>query len=284
MVVVPREVAYSPAELWDLVVEQGVTILNQTPSAFYALLESGCDCAESALRMVVFGGEALDPSRLQAWRPIEGRPGPVLVNMYGITETTVHVTKQVLAAEHWSGDPGVSPIGVPLANLRVYVLDSWLRPVPIGAAGELYVAGNQVARGYLSRPGLTASRFVADPFDPTGSRLYRSGDVVRWTETGVLEYVGRADEQVKIRGYRIELGEIEAVLAAEDAVARAVVTARDTLMPDGSPAKQLIAYAVPDPDIAPAALKCLELQRDGVIEAHELHELPNGMPVVGRNR
>ncbi|WP_280356299.1 non-ribosomal peptide synthetase, partial [Nocardia otitidiscaviarum] len=282
VVVVPREVAYSPPELWELVVAQGVTILNQTPSAFYALIESHCTRAEdtSALRLVIFGGEALDPARLRRWPLLDTAAAPALVNMYGITETTVHVTKQPLERAHWHGAAGSSPIGVPLANLRVYVLDTWLRPVPIGAAGELYVAGGQVARGYHDRPGLTAARFVADPFDAAGGgRLYRSGDVVRWTEAGVLEYLGRADEQVKIRGYRIELGEIEAVLAAQDEVARAVVTTRPTASSD-----QLVAYMVPDPRVAPVALRCLELRRDGVIAADELHELPNGMPVVGRNR
>ncbi|WP_084528916.1 non-ribosomal peptide synthetase [Nocardia crassostreae] len=286
VVVVPREVAYSPAELWDLVVEQGVTILNQTPSAFYALLESrSADSGHAALRMVMFGGEALDPQRLQRWRGLDPAGGPALVNMYGITETTVHVTKQSLAEQHSSDDLGISPIGVPLANLRAYVLDSWLRPVPFGVAGELYVAGNQVGRGYHARPGLTASRFLADPFDATGGRLYRSGDIVRWTAAGVLEHLGRADDQVKIRGYRIELGEVEAVLAAQDAVARAVVIARAaSAAPDAPPSRQLVAYLVPDPEAAPTAATCLELQRTGVIRAEELHELPNGMPIVGRNR
>ncbi|WP_157514135.1 non-ribosomal peptide synthetase, partial [Nocardia concava] len=288
VVVVPREVAYSPAELWDLIVEQGVTILNQTPSAFYTLIESRRATVDdgSRLRMVIFGGEALDPTRLQRW-PILQRPAaPRLINMYGITETTVHVTEQALTPQHWRGDAGISPIGVPLANLRVYVLDSWLRPAPVGVAGELYVAGNQVARGYLSRPALTASRFVADPFDPAGGRLYRSGDVVRWTEAGVLEYLGRADEQVKIRGYRIELGEIESLLAGQECVAGAVVTTHTAgpATPDAPPSTQLVAYLVPDPRFAPVAAKCLELQRQGAIAAAELHELPNGMPVVGRNR
>ncbi|MFD0000459.1 amino acid adenylation domain-containing protein, partial [Nocardia sp. NPDC127526] len=289
VVVVPRGSAYSPAELWDLLVEHGVTILNQTPSAFYALLESRAAAADhAALRMVIFGGEALDPTRLQRWEPIAHPDGPAMVNMYGITETTVHVTRQPLDHRHWTGEAGVSPIGAPLANLRVYVLDSWLRPVPAGVAGELYVAGNQVGRGYYARPALTAARFIADPFDPSGSggRLYRSGDVVRWTDSGTLEYLGRADEQVQIRGYRIELGEIESALAAQDAVARTVVTTRVTGSAESGtqPSTQLVAYLVPDPDRAPVAAKCLELQREGAIDPAELHEMPNGMPVVGRNR
>ncbi|MTK33591.1 amino acid adenylation domain-containing protein, partial [Nocardia seriolae] len=288
VVVVPREVAYSPSDLWDLIVEQGVTILNQTPSAFYALIESRRATRDdgSRLRMVVFGGEALDPTRIQRWPILERPDSPRLINMYGITETTVHVTEQPLTREHRLGEPGVSPIGVPLANLRVYVLDSWLRPVPAGVAGELYVAGHQVARGYLARPALTASRFVADPFDPAGGRLYRSGDVVRWSADGVLEYLGRADEQVKIRGYRIELGEIESQLAAQDCVAGAVVPTHPAPAPppEAAPSTQLVAYLVPDPAAAPVAAKCLRLQREGEIAAEELHELPNGMPVVGRNR
>ncbi|WP_378730241.1 amino acid adenylation domain-containing protein [Nocardia brasiliensis] len=243
VIVVPWDVVRTPAQLWDLVVGDGVTILNQTPSAFHALAEarSVSGTTDSALRMVIFGGEALQHAHLQPWYSVGGAGGPALVNMYGITETTVHVTKLGLREAH--GARGESPIGTPLGNMRVFVLDSWLAPVPVGVAGELYVAGAQLARGYHGRPGLTAARFVADPFDPTGGRLYRTGDVVRWTSAGVLEFVGRADDQVKIRGFRVEPGEVESVLTRHPSVSQAVVLARDT---ETGGDKQLIGYVVAD--------------------------------------
>ncbi|WP_433654355.1 amino acid adenylation domain-containing protein [Nocardia sp. CA-128927] len=239
VVVVPWDVVRTPAQLWHLVVGEGVTILNQTPSAFYALAEarSACGTTESALRMVIFGGEALNPAHLQPWYSSGHGDLPALVNMYGITETTVHVTKLDLSAAHVTR--GGSPIGSPLGNLRAFVLDPWLAPVPVGVAGELYVAGAQLARGYHGRAGLTAARFVADPFDPDGGRLYRTGDVVRWTWGGVLEFVGRADDQVKIRGFRVEPGEVETALAQHPSVSQAVVVALDA---EGG--KQLVGYVV----------------------------------------
>ncbi|PKT99189.1 hypothetical protein CWI46_05095, partial [Neisseria meningitidis] len=176
--------------------------------------------------MVVSGGEALDPSRLRGWYPGQGGHAPALINMYGITETTVHTTYLELSGE--DAERGVSPIGGPLGNVRVFVLDAGLCPVPVGVAGELYVAGAQVERGYRGRVGLTAQRFVACPFGPAGSRMYRSGDLVRWNSSGGLEFVGRADDQVKIRGFRIEPGEVEAVLAAHPRVAQAAVAAYST--------------------------------------------------------
>ncbi|WP_194813356.1 non-ribosomal peptide synthetase [Nocardia sp. XZ_19_385] len=242
VVVVPWDVVRTPAQLWDLVVDAGVTVLNQTPSAFNALAEarSVSGRADSDLRMVIFGGEALNPAHLRRWYSAGGDDGPALVNMYGITETTVHVTRLDLVAAH--ADRSGSPIGTPLGNMRVFVLDSALAPVPVGAVGELYVAGAQLARGYRGRAGLTAARFVADPFDPAGGgRLYRTGDVARWTTAGVLEFVGRADDQVKIRGFRVEPGEIETVLAQHPSVSRAVVVARDI---GGN--QQLVGYVVTD--------------------------------------
>ncbi|MFD3743314.1 amino acid adenylation domain-containing protein [Nocardia sp. NPDC058633] len=242
VVVVPWDVVRTPAQLWELVIDAGVTILNQTPSAFHALAEARAvgGNADSALRTVVFGGEALDPAHLRSWYSADGGEGPTLVNMYGITETTVHVTKlELVAAQDTRGG---SPIGTPLGNMRVFVLDSGLAPVPVGTAGELYVAGAQLARGYRNRAGLTAARFVADPFDASGGgRLYRTGDVVRWTAKGVLEFVGRADDQIKLRGFRVEPGEVATVLARHPAVSRAVVVARDI---DGG--KQLLGYVVTD--------------------------------------
>uniref|UniRef100_UPI0024589370 non-ribosomal peptide synthetase n=1 Tax=Nocardia wallacei TaxID=480035 RepID=UPI0024589370 len=155
VVVVPWDVVRTPAQLWDLVVDKGITVLNQTPSAFRALAEARLlrDRPDSALRMVIFGGEALRDTHLRPWRAAGGSDAPVLVNMYGITETTVHVTRLDLSTA--PDIAAVSPIGTPLANVRVFVLDSWLAPVAVGVAGELYVAGAQVARGYLGRSGLT---------------------------------------------------------------------------------------------------------------------------------
>ncbi|QQZ16549.1 non-ribosomal peptide synthetase [Rhodococcus sp. 21391] len=253
-VIVPWEVVRSPAELWNLVRREQVTILNQTPSAFYefadAEREDHSPGPDSVLRMVVFGGEALDPGRLRGWFPGERPNSPILVNMYGITETTVHVSYLELTAR--AGHGGRSPIGIPIGNTRVFVLGSALVPVPIGAAGELYVAGFGVGRGYVSRAGLTAERFVACPFGEPGSRMYRSGDVVRWTSDGMLDFVGRVDEQVKVRGFRVEPGEVETALMSHPAVTQAAVIAReppsgaDRADGDTGTDTQLVGYVVLD--------------------------------------
>ncbi|EST31003.1 non-ribosomal peptide synthetase [Streptomyces roseochromogenus] len=245
LVVVPQETARSPRDFRRLLAERGVTVLNQTPSAFYPLSRADAEAeGELALRYVVFGGEALDVARLADW--FARHPdGPELVNMYGITETTVHVTYGTVTAGTRAGLG--SPIGVPLDDLAVYVLDEWLSPVPPGVAGEVYVSGAGLARGYLGRPQLTATRFVADPFADDGSRMYRSGDRARWRPDGTLEYLGRADRQVKIRGFRIELGEIEAALLRLPEVADAAVIVRedgpDTVGEEAD--RRIVAYAVP---------------------------------------
>ncbi|MFB8138045.1 phosphopantetheine-binding protein [Streptomyces parvus] len=173
------------------------------------------------------------------WPWLERRTNrPHLINMYGTTETTVHASfRSIVAADL---DSHVSPVGVPLADLAFFVLDAGLRRPPVGVVGELYVAGRGVGLGYLSRGGLTASRFVACPFGPAGSRMYRTGDLVRWNRDGELEYVGRSDDQVKIRGFRVELGEVEAALTQLAGVERAVVTVRET-----AAGKQLVGYVVP---------------------------------------
>ncbi|WP_239657423.1 non-ribosomal peptide synthetase [Mycobacterium riyadhense] len=248
VVVVAWDTVRSPQQLWQLVLDRHVTVLSQTPSAFYELIraerEHPAGAADCQLRMVVFGGEALDTSRLDGWYPQQRAAGPVLMNMYGITETSVHVTHLELTSAHLAGQG--SPIGAPLGNMRVFVLDERLAPVPVGVAGELYIAGAGVARGYRGRAGLTAQRFVACAFGPGGTRMYRSGDVVRWTAAGVLEFVGRADEQVKIRGFRIEPGEVEAALAAHPRVSQAVVIDRPPPGAVDAGDKQLVGYVVLD--------------------------------------
>ncbi|MFI9626620.1 amino acid adenylation domain-containing protein [Streptomyces sp. NPDC052042] len=254
LVVVDYDTSRSPEDFLALLARERVTVLNQTPSAFYQLdqadelAHAGAGDAPDlgALRRVVFGGEALDPSRLASWYARHPEDAPVLVNMYGITETTVHVTHLPLDAGSAARYGGRSVIGEPIPDLRARVLDGGLRPVPPGVIGELYVSGEGLARGYLGRPALTADRFVADPFGPPGSRMYRTGDLVRRRADGGPEYVGRADHQVKIRGFRIEPGEIEAVLGAQRAVARAHVAVRNTTT--GTP--QLVAYVVAAPGSA----------------------------------
>ncbi|WP_410640979.1 non-ribosomal peptide synthase/polyketide synthase [Amycolatopsis sp. lyj-346] len=255
LVVVPHAVSRSPREFLRLLADEGVTVLNQTPSAFYQLIRADEDDPEAgerlALRYVVFGGEALETRRLTGWFARHGDRGPRLVNMYGITETTVHVTHHDLESE--VDTPG--HIGTPLPDLRGYVLDTDLNPVPAGVPGELYVAGDGLARGYLGRAGLTAARFVADPFGAPGSRMYRSGDRVSRTRDGVLRYHGRADQQVKIRGFRIEPGEIEATLLALPDVGSAAVLARE----DEPGRKRLVAYVVAaTPDAPPSAARLRE--------------------------
>ncbi|MEU9113910.1 amino acid adenylation domain-containing protein, partial [Streptomyces sp. NPDC048483] len=256
LVVVPYEVSRSPEDFLRLLADQRVTVLNQTPSAFYQLMRADRENPELgaglALRTVVFGGEALDLWRLEDWYARHADTAPVLVNMYGITETTVHVTHIALDRPYAARAAG-STIGRPLPDLRVYVLDERLRPVPPGVPGEMYVAGEGVARGYLGRPDLSAGRFVADPYGAPGTRMYRSGDVARWSADGQLEFVGRADHQVKINGYRIELGEIEAAFESHPDVAQVAVIARE----DRPGEKRLVAYPVPAAGRAvdPAALR-----------------------------
>ncbi|MDL5205459.1 amino acid adenylation domain-containing protein [Streptomyces sp. ALI-76-A] len=247
LVVVPFDVSRSPADFLQLLARERVTVLNQTPSAFYQLVQADADAPgqDLALRYVVFGGEALDLNRLTDWYARHASDAPVLVNMYGITETTVHVTRIDLD-EHSAARYRASVIGPAVPGLRAYVLDPHLRPAPAGVTGELYVAGYGLARGYHGRPDLTAGRFVACPFGVPGERMYRSGDLVRWGRNGQLEYVGRADSQVKIRGFRIELGEIEHALAGHPQVAQAVILVRENQEGD----KRLVGYAVPEPGAA----------------------------------
>ncbi len=230
LVVVPYWQSRSPEGFYRLLRDERVTVLNQTPSAFRQLLwaEEAMlhgEAPDLALRWVIFGGEALEPASLAPWFARHGDERPRLANMYGITETTVHVTyRPVRSADLAAG----SLIGEPIPDLAVHLLDASLQLVPAGTPGEIHVGGAGLAQGYLGRPDLTAGRFVPDPFsERPGARLYRSGDLARRLPDGDLEYLGRIDQQVKIRGFRIELGEIEAALAAEAGVREAVVLARD---------------------------------------------------------
>ncbi len=220
LIVLPRAVTIDVAEFRSLLETERVTVLNQTPSAFYRLLDEERKRSDHglALRYVVFGGEALHPARLEGWRRVY--PEMKLVNMYGITETTVHVTYKEITdrdIEHRS-----SNVGRPIPTTSTYVLDTRRRPVAVGMIGEMFVAGAGVGRGYVNNPELTAQRFLEDPFS-SGGRLYRTGDFARWRRNGELEYIGRMDQQVKIRGHRIELVEIEAVAAEHPDIANAVV-------------------------------------------------------------
>ncbi|MFE9703053.1 amino acid adenylation domain-containing protein [Streptomyces sp. NPDC005930] len=221
----------SPVDFHRLVRERGVTVLNQTPSAFYRFAEADLRAGTPlpALRRIIFGGEALDLGRLRDWADRHGTAAPELVNMYGITETTVHVTHRVLTdADFAPGAATTSPIGGPVPGLVTHLLDDRLRPVPPGRVGAIYVAGDQVSLGYLGRPGLTAARFVADPFRADGSRMYHTGDLARRTLDGELEFVGRADDQVQLKGFRIEPGEVESAIRALDGVADVAVTVADS--------------------------------------------------------
>ncbi|WP_244967360.1 non-ribosomal peptide synthetase [Streptomyces cacaoi] len=241
LVVVEQAVTRNPAEFYALLCSAGVTVLNQTPSAFRQLTAAqGENGAPHQLRTVVFGGEALDVAALKPWMSRPANRDTRLVNMYGITETTVHVTHRPLTEADTDGS--ASPIGRRIPDLRTYVLDHHRRPVPAGVAGELYVGGAGVARGYLNRPELTAERFLPDPYaDAPDGRMYRTGDLVRQLPDGSLEYLGRNDDQVKIRGFRIELGEIEAGLSRHEAVSHAVVVPHEAT--DGG--RALVAYVSP---------------------------------------
>ncbi|ASU97648.1 non-ribosomal peptide synthetase DhbF [Bacillus subtilis] len=244
LVIVPHHVSRSPEAFLRLLVKEGVTVLNQTPSAFYQFMQAEREQPDLgqalSLRYVIFGGEALELSRLEDWYNRHPENRPQLINMYGITETTVHVS-YIELDRSMAALRANSLIGCGIPDLGVYVLDERLQPVPPGVAGELYVSGAGLARGYLGRPGLTSERFIADPFGPPGTRMYRTGDVARLRADGSLDYVGRADHQVKIRGFRIELGEIKAALVQHPQLEDAAVIVREDQPGD----KRLAAYVIP---------------------------------------
>lgn len=235
LIIVPLMTARDPAAFLELLTKNSVTVLNQTPSSFYNLIQYELENREPGMQLkyVIFGGEALSPVKLKEWR--ERYPDTRLVNMYGITETTVHVTYKEIKEEEIRDNS--RNIGRPIPTLKCYVLDPCLNLLPIGAPGELYVGGAGLSRGYLNRADLTDQRFVINPF-AKDEKLYRSGDIVRFVETGEMEYVGRIDDQIKIRGYRVEPGEISAMLQKYDGVDEAVVIART----NREGAKELVAY------------------------------------------
>lgn len=243
LVIVPYWVSRSPEDFYHLLSSERVTVLNQTPSAFRQLMraeESLGISNDLALRLVIFGGEALDIQSLKPWFEHHSDQSPQLVNMYGITEATVHVTYRPLTKADLEVISG-SFIGRPIPDLQVYLLDTNSQLVPIGVLAEMYIGGAGLAKGYLNRAELTKEKFIPNPFsNKPDARLYRSGDLARYLPNGDIEYLGRIDHQVKIRGFRIELGEIEAVLSKHPDVIEVVVIDREDHLDD----KRLVAYVV----------------------------------------
>jgi nonribosomal peptide synthetase protein BlmVII len=253
LLILPPDVLLDPPGLWHVLLAHQVTVLSMTPSAFAALAPAAVGAAggqPGALRTVVLGGERCEPAMLRDWLAAFGDDGPQVVNMYGITETTVHVTyRRLTMADSARTDPA-SPIGRPLPGVRAHVAGPSGAPASVGGQGELMVGGTGVARGYLGRPALTAARFRPDESAARpGARLYASGDIGRVLPGAELGYLGRADHQVQLRGHRVEVGEVEATLAAHPRIAATAVMARR----DGS-RNYLAAYVVPTgPDAPPSA-------------------------------
>jgi amino acid adenylation domain-containing protein/FkbH-like protein len=258
LVIVPFWVSRSPEEFSQLLIDEGVTVLSQTPSAFRQLAPVMAQAGSNALRLVIFGGEALELRSLAPWMDHYGDEQPRLVNMYGITETTVHVTqRRVLVAD---GPRAGSFIGRALTDLSLYILDRGMQPAPVGVNGEVYVGGAGVGRGYLRRSELTAERFVPHPYSAkAGARLYRSGDVARFLDNGEIEYVGRGDNQVKVRGYRVELGELREKLNEHREVTDSLVV----LVGEGEEAL-LVGYYVSQQELQAGELRAW--LRERVIE------------------
>ncbi|KPI10857.1 amino acid adenylation domain protein [Actinobacteria bacterium OK074] len=245
---VPEDVRRDPAALRVFLAEHGIEFIELSPSLLGELVAQGGDW-QAELKVLGVGGEAVPPD---LWRTLRATPGLTVHNLYGPTECTVDSADCDLAR---SERPA---IGRPVAGGTLYILDGHLNPVPVGVDGELYVAGAGLARGYLDRPDVTASRFVADPFSGRpGARMYRTGDIARWTADGLVECLGRVDDQVKIRGYRIEPGEIEAVLLDHEHVERAAVVVRE----DTPGVRRLVAYVVADVTAPPAEETAEELRR-----------------------
>ncbi|QKG84716.1 amino acid adenylation domain-containing protein [Kroppenstedtia pulmonis] len=269
LVIVPYEVSRSPEDFYRLLVQEKVTVLNQTPSAFRQLIEAEARIGVPdalALRFVIFGGEALDIPMLRPWFDRHGDSTPRLINMYGITETTVHVTYYPLTIADLDSSQG-SVIGKPIPDLKVRLMDIHGQLTPVGVIGEMYVGGDGVARGYLNRPDLTKERFMDHPFSNVSEgRMYRTGDLARLLSDGNLEYIGRVDHQVKIRGFRIELGEIESVLTQHEEVKEALVLVQEDEKSD----KRLVAYIVAEEGTTTAVIRnhLLKMLPGHMIPAH----------------
>lgn len=248
LIIVPKLIAWDSKEFLKLLKREKVTVLNQTPTAFYSLASEEMKLLEKELsiRYIIFGGEALKPVMLKGWR--QKYPGTRLINMYGITETTVHVTyKEVTDRDI---EMNISNIGKPIPTLTTYVMNKHMKLLPVGVAGELYVGGEGVCRGYLNNPELTDKKFVENPYKP-GEKLYKSGDLVKISSNGDMEYLGRIDHQVKIRGFRIELGEIETHLLNHKLVTEVFVA----LIEDSKGSKHLCAYFVSGQNVKPSELR-----------------------------
>lgn len=254
LVIVPYWVSRDTEKFYDLLIKEKVTILNQTPSAFYQLIKVDekrlLSPTQLSLRKVVFGGEALEYRLLRPWIQKYGDKVPQLVNMYGITETTVHVTYRPITCEDIEKNIK-SMIGITIPDLYVLVLDAYMQPVPVGVQGELFVGGAGLARGYLNKPELTATRFIDNPFSQEPEKLYRTGDLGKILLNGEIEYCGRIDNQVKIRGFRIELGEIESKLVSHPKLREAVVVVNE----DSDVNKKLLAYVTSSNDIKSKELR-----------------------------
>ncbi|MEO1335573.1 MAG: amino acid adenylation domain-containing protein, partial [Myxococcota bacterium] len=256
LLMVPRAVSKLPEEWHALAHAHGVTVMNQTPSAFQQFIAADQQAAHavSSLRYIILGGEEFNPSMLRPWATKHGLADPVVVNMYGITETTVHVTFR--AIEQSDIDAGGSPIGEALEHLELHVLDAGLTPVADGTVGELYVTGAGLAWGYLGQPGLTAERFLPNPFAARpGERMYRTGDQGRWQADGDILYEGRIDRQVQLRGFRVELGEIERRLREHEGVTQAVV-----IVHGDDENKRLVAYLCGENDLDGMAVRAFAAQ------------------------
>ncbi|GAA0372815.1 non-ribosomal peptide synthase/polyketide synthase [Bacillus horti] len=263
LIIVPKEVAQDTKRFAQLLIDSKVTVLNQTPTAFYPLVQELEQLSASLfIRYVIFGGEALKPIMLQSF--YERYPQTKLINMYGITETTVHVTYKDITEYEISQN--ISNIGKPIPTLTAYVFDHNQKLVPAGVIGELYVGGEGVARGYLNKEELTAERFISNPYRPE-ERLYKSGDLVKRLGNGEMEYYGRMDHQVKIRGHRVEVAEVEAFLLKHPAVRDAIVLARTDKYGD----QELCAYFVSQKDAVDSSFGRTEL-RD-----YMLNQLPSYM-------